>query len=279
MAKDINLTSQEWNDIIFEGKNKAYGSYELRLTTSRRLIIAFLVSLAIVIFVSFLPTLIETVASATRNTADNISDSSVLADLRQRELEEQVAEKDIIREESAPPPPPLKSSIQFTAPEIVSSDEITDEDQMKSQDELAATNVTISIATVIGDDEEHGMLIEDLQEHKVIAEDEAQRIYDFVEQPAEFPGGEAALMKYLYDNIKYPVIAQENNISGRVNLRFVVERDGRVGDVQVVRGSGDASLDREAVRVVNSLPNFIPAKQNGRAVRVYYNLPVTFRLE
>ena len=101
MAKDINLTSLEWNEIIFEGKNKDYGAYEMRRSSSNRHVIALLISLALVVFVWFLPTLAETVASM-RKTADNISEDTVLANL-QKELEDQVQEKDIIREETAPP--------------------------------------------------------------------------------------------------------------------------------------------------------------------------------
>ena len=93
-----------------------------------------------------------------------------------------------------------------------------------------------------------------------------------------FPGGNAALMKYLGDNIKYPVVAQENGVQGRVVVSFVVERDGSITDVKVVR-SVDPSLDREAVRVVSTMPKWIPGKQNGSAVRVKYNVPVAFRLQ
>lgn len=276
MAKDINLTSKKWNDIIFEGKNKDYGAYEMRQTSSQRLIIAFLISIAIVVFVAFLPSLIETVTPK-KNISDNLSESTVLADL-QRELEEQVQEKDIIREETAPPPPPLKSTIQFTAPEIVDASEISEDDEIKSQDELAESKVQISVATVVGTDEVHGVDIQDLMEHKVIAEEKKEEVLEFVEQQPEFPGGTQALMKYLNDNIKYPVIAQENNIQGRVTLRFVVNRYGEISNIQILRGV-DPTLDQEAIRVVKSMPKWIPGKQNGKSVNVYFTLPVNFVLK
>ena len=101
------------------------------------------------------------------------------------------------------------------------------------------------------------------------------RIYEVVEQMPSFPGGQGALMQYLAYNIKYPVVAQENGVQGRVVVSFVVERDGSITDVQVVR-SVDPSLDREAQRVVRSMPKWIPGKQNGQAVRVKYNVPVSF---
>ena len=94
----------------------------------------------------------------------------------------------------------------------------------------------------------------------------------------EFPGGQSALMKYLSENIRYPVIAQENGIEGRVICSFVVERDGSITDVQVVRGV-DPSLDKEAVRVIQSMPKWKPGKQRGKPVRVRFTLPIVFRLQ
>jgi protein TonB len=93
-----------------------------------------------------------------------------------------------------------------------------------------------------------------------------------------FPGGDAALQQYLSKNIKYPVVAEENGVQGRVIVTFVVERDGSITDVKVVK-SVDPSLDKEATRVVKSMPHWIPGKQNGSAVRVKYTVPVTFKLQ
>ena len=95
----------------------------------------------------------------------------------------------------------------------------------------------------------------------------------------EFPGGQAELMKYLASNVKYPVIAQENGIQGRVICQFVVNKDGSIVDVEVVRSGGDPSLDKEAVRVIKSMPKWKPGKQRGKAVRVKYTVPVLFRLQ
>ena len=92
----------------------------------------------------------------------------------------------------------------------------------------------------------------------------------------EFPGGQATLMKWLASNVRYPQMAQENGISGRVIVKLVVEKDGSVSDVTVIRGV-DKDLDREAMRVVRAMPKWQPGKNNGQAVRCYYNLPVTFR--
>jgi protein TonB len=95
----------------------------------------------------------------------------------------------------------------------------------------------------------------------------------------EFPGGQQEMMKYIAENIKYPVIAQENGIQGRVICQFVIEKNGSVTDIQVVRSSGDASLDKEAERVIKTMPKWKPGKQRGKPVRVKYTIPVAFRLQ
>ena len=113
---------------------------------------------------------------------------------------------------------------------------------------------------------------------KPVEEEATEEIFVVVEQQPEFPGGMTALMKFLGDNIKYPVIAQENGIQGRVITNFVVERDGSISDVQVVRGQ-DPSLDKEAVRVIKTMPKWKPGQQRGKPVRVRFTLPVVFRLQ
>ena len=103
------------------------------------------------------------------------------------------------------------------------------------------------------------------------------KVFDMVEQMPSFPGGPSALFQWLASNIKYPLVAEENGIQGRVIVTFVVERDGSITEVGVVK-SVDPSLDKEAVRVTKSMPHWIPGKQKGNAVRVKYTLPITFRL-
>ena len=98
-----------------------------------------------------------------------------------------------------------------------------------------------------------------------------------MEQPAEFPGGMAKLMSWLSSNIRYPEAAAQNDIQGRVIVKFVVEKDGSIGNVTVVKGV-DKDLDREAIRVVKKMPKWQPGKNNGVSVRSYFNLPVTFKL-
>lgn len=271
MAKEINLTSQKWNDIIFEGKNKDYGAYDMRKSSSKRHIVALLVILAFAVFVSFLPLIVESIAAA--GGTENISESNVLAELKQ--LEDQVKEKDIIREAAAEPPPVLKSTIQFTVPEIVDKKDIKDDEEMKAQDELASTTTQISVATVHG--EEHGVDIADLQDHKVIAEVKDD-IFDFVEQMPVYPGGDKELNKFLSKNIVYPEIASSNRIQGKVRVKFVVGTTGEVTDVEISKGV-DRSLNAEAIRVVKSMKKWIPGKQNGQPVKVRCEVQIVFALQ
>ena len=104
-----------------------------------------------------------------------------------------------------------------------------------------------------------------------------ETVYDVVEEMPQFPGGPSALFEYLSNNLQYPVVAEENGVQGRVIVTFIVEKDGSISNAKVVKAV-DPSLDKEAIRLVESMPNWIPGKQNGEPVRVKYTVPVTFRL-
>ena len=276
MAKEVNLNSSDWCDMIFEGKNKKYGAYFLRQSSSKRHVVSFFIVLFFVGVISAVPSIMEVVKS---NAPDlgGVEDAFELSTITN--VEEQVPEENIIRQETAPPPPPLKATIQFTPP-VITDQKVADEDAMKSQDELNENrNVQVSIATVEGTNDPDAVDIADLKDHKVIVQEVVEdKPFVSVEQMPQFRGGEAAMMKFITDNLKYPVIASENNIQGRVFIRFVVNKDGKVSDVQVQRGL-DASCDREAVRVVSMMPAWIPGMQNGRAVPVYFTLPILFKLQ
>ncbi|MFR9166483.1 MAG: energy transducer TonB [Dysgonomonas sp.] len=276
MGKDIKLNSSEWIDLVFADKNKKYGAYFLRQTSSKRHIVAFLVILIFTGIVSALPSLAEAVKKQTENLG-GVDEAFELTNLQN--VEEQVPEENIIQQETAPPPPPLKATIQFTPPVITDDEDVTDENQMKSQEELNENKVQISVATVEGTNDANAVDIADLKDHKVIVQEPAEeKPFVSVEQMPQFPGGNTELMKFIGSNLRYPTIAAENGIEGRVIIRFVVGRDGSVSDIKVQRGL-DASCDKEAVRVVQSMPKWIPGKQNGRAVPVYFTLPILFKLQ
>lgn len=272
----IKLNSTEWCDFIFGEKNKSYGAYRLRQTSSKRHVVALAATLIFAIVVAAIPSLVGAIQDfrAKNAPAENID---VLREMSQLELEEQVPEENIIKQETAPPPPPLKTTVKFVPPVIAPDEEVADDVQVHTQDDLLSTRDQISVADVIGDDDEHGIDIAELQEQKVIIEEKPQ-IFTIVEQMPSFPGGEQEMMKYIGSNLRYPVVAQESGIQGRVTVRFVVTKEGNIDQVEVVRGI-DPSCDREAIRVVKSMPKWTPGRQNGKSVPVYFTLPILFRLK
>ena len=269
MAK-IDLTSQEWCQLIFEGKNQAYGAYKMRANSTKRHNLAMLAVLVIALIGFTIPTLVKL---ATPKQKEVMTEVTTLSKLAEPEIKQEEMKR---VEPVAPPPPALKSSIKFTAPVIKKDEEVHEDNEIKSQEELTSTKVAISIADVKGNDEANGKDIADLKQVVTQAEPEPEKVFDMVEQMPTFPGGQQELMSYL--GIKYPTIAQENGTQGRVIIQFVVERDGSITDVRVARGV-DPYLDKEAVRVVKSMPKWIPGKQNGKAVRVKFTVPVMFRLQ
>ena len=270
MGKDINLYSQSWNDIIFENKNKDYGAYELRQTSGNRHLIAIVECLIIVAFVVGVTKLANRERTSTPSPVGGVYDPNEFSHLTEVETLNKIVE-------ATEPPPLLKSTVQFIEPEIVSADEIRESETLKTQEELHNSKIQISTQTVTGTDEVYGVDIVDLKDHQQVADATEDEILIKVEQNPEFPGGNAALMKYLGENIVYPVVAQENNIKGRVTLKFVVDKDGAVSKIQILKGI-DPLLDKEAIRVVQSMPKWIPGKQNGKNVNVWFTLPVTFQL-
>ena len=272
MAK-IDLTSAEWCNLIFEGRNKAYGAYAMRAHAARRLNFAMVLVIVIALVGFSIPTLIK---MATPEKKEVMTEVTTLSQLDEPEVKQEELKQ---VQPVAPPPPALKSSIKFTAPVIKKDEEVADEDEMKSQEELNETKVTISIADVVGNDEEHGQDIADLKQIVTEAEpEEEEKVFEMVEQQPQFPGGMQELMNYIRDNLRYPVIAQENGTQGRVIVGFVVGSNGKIRDVKVLR-SVDPYLDKEAVRVVESMPSWIPGRQNGQAVSVKYTLPIQFKLQ
>lgn len=269
MSKNVDLTSKEWCDLVFEGKNKAFGGYLLRVNSPKRYTWATVGVICVVAFAFVLPYIVESF-----KFGEVEEETTVVVEMTQLP-EAEVEKQEVQPLVETPPPPPLKSSIKFTAPVIKKDEEVSDEEELKSQDELTQSKVNISIADVKGNDEEHGQDIADFRE--VIAEPvvEEEKPYEAVEQMPTFPGGETELMKFIRDNLKYPVIAQENGIQGRVILRFVVSKTGTIDNVTVLR-SLDPTCDKEAIRVVKSMPKWIPGKQNGNNVPVYFTLPVVF---
>ena len=260
----IDLIDSNWVDLVIERKNKEYGAYKLRKNTGKRNIWAIIIMLAIA-------ALLGAIIGVNAIIEASKAQEEISADV---ELSN-ITKKEVKVEKKAP----VKME-EFVPPVIKKDSEVKPEEELKSQDDLNQTKTAIGSFDVKGNDDTGG---EVLKAKEVIAQpeppkEEETKVFDVVEVMPSFPGGDAALQQYLGKNIKYPVVAEENGVQGRVVLTFVVERDGSISDIKVVR-SVDPSLDKEATRVVKSMPKWIPGKQNGSAVRVKFTLPVTFRLQ
>ena len=284
MAK-IDLISKEWCELVFEGRNKSYGAYDLRAKSglrNRRAFIFLLAFLALIAAVIGVKTAVQALTSGGEDL-----DSSTLMEL-QNLKDDKVEEdkpKDVPKEEPKPMEEKVavKASIQFTVPEIV--DVVDEKKKMKDQEELVETKIAIASVTYEGDEGGKGT-IDDLKENQsaggTVAQEakeevEDKKVHDVVEVMPTFPGGESALLNYVSTHLKYPAIAQEEDIQGVVNLKFVVLENGAVGDVKIVKSLHPA-CDKAAIAVVKSLPRFIPGKQQGRAVKVWFNLPIRFTI-
>lgn len=273
MAK-TELTSKEWCDLIFDSRNKNYGAYQLRSGLPHRNLVALIITIVFAALIVILPMLVSLMPEpAVEEDEFRVTE---LATLEEAEVKDENLVKKV---DLAPPPPPLRSSIKFVPPVIAKDNEVSDADEMKSQEELSNAKVAISIADVKGNDEIHGADIADVKQVVVQApkQVEEEKIYDVVEQPPLFPGGEAAMYKWLNDNLTYPTISQENGVQGKVFVRFVVSKNGAITDATVIR-SLDPYTDKEALRCIRAMPRWNPGKMNGVAVKAYFVLPITFRL-
>nr|MBP7472978.1 energy transducer TonB [Prevotella sp.] len=275
----IDLYDPRWVNMVFAGRNQEYGAYKLRMQTTKRNILAIIIMLLIAaIFASIMG--VRAIVEANKPkvaVTTGVNLAKIAQQKKKAKTDKKIQPKQEKKQEEVKQ---VKSSIKFTAPVIKKDEDVKPEDEMKSQNDLSSNKTAIGAFNVQGNDE-GGAVLKATQtiitQEPPKHEEVTNKVFDVVEQMPSFPGGNGALMSYLASNIKYPVVAQENGVQGRVVVSFVVERDGSITDVNVVK-SVDPSLDREAQRVVRSMPRWNPGKQNGSAVRVKYNVPVSFRL-
>ena len=285
MAKEVDLSSREWCDLVFEGKNKDFGAYVIRTESPKRHNMAVLWTLIGAVAVAALAFgLVKANQYLEERRLANAQDQTeVLIDMSQEAEEPEPEQQRVEPEKPEVLPEEVLKSVKVTELQIVEDEKVKKEDEIKTQDELKETE------TAFGQkDNEKGTedrnVTKTLKDEVVVVKKEEkpkevkEEVFRSVEQMPQFPGGEAALMKYLQSHINYPPMAAENNVQGRVVVQFVVDKTGKVGEVKVVR-SVDKDLDKEAVRVCKSLPKFTPGRQNGQAVSVWYTLPVTFKLQ
>ena len=256
------VTSSYRNELVFENRNKRYGAYEMRRNYDRRLIIIMLgiivaisASYGAYLYVKSMPE--DIVEPPPMDLSQFTVAAPPLEDVAPPPIEEEV--------------PPMEKTIEFLPP-VVTDDEVkTPPPTQESMENTAASTVTNDIET------------ENFKPPVVTkpppVETKPEPVYMDVEESAEFPGGRAAMMKFLGDKMKYPETAVQAGIEGKCYLRFIVGTDGSIQDVKVTRGVPDCpECDREAMRVVRSMPKWKPGKNGGKGVRSYFDLPVNFRL-
>ena len=282
MAK-IDLYDPKWVEMVFAGKNKEYGAYQLRKGTSGRNIKSLLILvIAAALVGGFLAWKVIEQKQAEEQQA--YMEAMELAKLqKQAEKEKKKPEKVQPKVEMKKEIPVARETQKFTAPVIKKDELVKEENQVKQMDKLDEK-------VAVGTENKEGVKDRTIEAVRsdiaTVAPppppapkpEVSTKVFDVVEEMPSFPGGNGALMSYLNGNTKYPVVAQENGVQGKVIISFVVERDGSISDVRVAR-SVDPSLDREAQRVVKSMPRWTPGKQNGQTVRVKYTVPVVFRLQ
>lgn len=294
MAKDIDLSSKEWCDLIFEGANmnKEFGAYQLRRTSVHRhnkaviySVIGFIVVVAIAWGFMAVKQAIEE-----RQLAETMQNQTAQIDFGAEEQSSEESEKEEIKQEEEKPEEQEVAQQSKTEIEIVQDNKVTkppvvNVEVEKNDAQIGAQNVESDLLGGINmpapSNPAPAAVVETaapVEAPKPAPKEDENKVFTSVEQMPQFPGGDAALMKYLSQHLQYPAMAAENGTQGKVIVQFVVTKTGKVGEVKVVR-SLSADCDNEAKRVVKSLPNFTPGRQNGQAVNVWYTLPVTFKLQ
>ncbi len=271
------ILNAELLDIIFDGRNKEYGAYELRKAYRKRLLTALLVmgGLCLAIFVSAL------IASSTKD------DKIVMQDVEDVNLTE-VKQRDEPPPPPPPPPPPQPPEppkveiAKFTPPQIVKDEEVREEDKPPEQEKIAEAKIGVINQEGIKDIGLVAPPVESKSVAEVIApkvvEEDYEKVFTKVENPAEFPGGAAEWTRYLQKNLRYPDDAVDNGTQGVVRVQFIVDKEGNISEVQSLNNPGDG-LAEEAVRIIKRGPKWKPAEQNGRKVIYRHIQAITFRLE
>lgn len=279
----IDLISRGWCDIVFEGRNKEYGAYRMRSRAGRRNAFALLMVIAFIFAVGVIIAVKTVVNELTKN--DDL-DSSQVTELSQLEKKEEPKKEEkkveLKYEEPKVEKVQVKASIQFTVPKIEDDNLVDETKEVKRQDEVTKSNISIAAQDYAGDGK-GGINIDDLKDNQQaggtqVPKEEEVMANELVEQPAVYPGGEAAILRFIAENLKYPSIAQDQGLQGTVVLKFTVDKTGAVTDI-VISKSLSRECDKAAVECVSKLKRFTPARQQGHPVPVKYTLPIRFRLQ
>jgi len=272
MSEKISIYTDKWCEIVFEGKNKDYGAFQLRKKTGLRHLKAMFIALLLLVFSICTPLIMKSVLPEKRMANIDVNlISSVVAPNKDKEKKNEIKVEEIM-------PQKIKSSIKFVALQIVDDEKVNSENELKSQEELANPKFTISTHNFVGTDD-GTVNIDDLKVEQLDVENKnvEEKVYTWVEQDPQFVADES-LNSYLSANVKYPDLAIQMGISGTVYVKFIVEPNGSLTNVSLERGIG-GGCDEEALRVIKGMPQWKPGKQNGNAVRVKLVIPIKFLLK
>lgn len=266
-----DIFSLDWIDLVFEGKNRSYGAYELRKNSPKRHTIALIIASLLVILSATLPGLIRQIIPKSKEVEVRVRSLSSI-DL------EKPKEENILKEiPQTPPPPVVRNTIKFTPPVIRPDEQVSEEDEPKMQREVVEEKAAIGVVNYDKGTDDVSAPIAVPVEHAQISE-ETEAPFVIVEQMPQFPGGEKEMMNFIRSNLRYPVLAQEMGVSGTVIINFVIDKNGGITNINLTRGIG-SGCDEEAIRVLKLMPKWTPGRQGGRTVRVSYNLPFRFVLK
>ena len=272
---NAQIAKASLNDIVFEGRNKAYGAYVLRRLYQRHVTRALIIATAIFALLVFFPLIAQYLKDKLPKEPKKNLQENVLMDAPP--LDDTKPPPPPPPPEAPPPPPPKLSTIKFTPP-VVKKDEEVKKEEVPDQEELK--DKTVATVTVKGNTDAPDLSELSGAGDKVVEEVVENKVYTYVEQMPQLPGGggNGAIVAAIQKATKYPPLALRNQVEGRIFVSFTVNAQGDVSDVKVVKGLG-SGLDEETIRAVKTLPKFIPGKQNGRAVSVSFTVPITFKIQ
>jgi len=271
IGSKLDIFNPEWLNVVFKGRNQAYGAYELRKENPRNTNRALIIAIACFVFVLASPTIWNKIKGFIPKADEKVKITDVV-----------LLPPPPIEPTKPPPPPPKEppkpkvDQVRFPPPVVKPDNEVHEKDPpTEKQLEVADPGQKEQK----GDPNQQERIDEPVgnADVKNVTEAVDNTVFTAVEISPEYPGGEAAFGKFLQKNIRYPTIAKENNIQGKVYIQFVVERDGSLTDIKVLREPGSGTGD-EAVRVLKISPHWKPGIQNGKPVRVQYTVPVSFSL-
>ncbi|MCB2409469.1 energy transducer TonB [Hymenobacter lucidus] len=275
MMDNTQLAQASFNDIVFEGRNKAYGAYVLRRLYNKHVTRALLIAIALLALMVSFPLIARMFAKDEKVVDDKMLKQNEL--MEAPPLDETKPPPPPPPPEAPPPPPPKLTTIKFTPPVVKKDEEVRKVEEVPDVEELK--DKVVATETVKGNTDNPADLSGlEGEGNKVVEEVVENKVYTYVEQMPTPPGGMEGLLSYLGKTIKYPALALRNQVEGKVFISFVVGPTGGITDVKVTKGIG-AGCDEEAVRVIKAMPAWTPGKQNGRPVSVSYTVPVTFAIK